>query len=108
MFRYVLRQILNEQHRYEVLEAVDGGEALQRIRNHELDLVVLDLQMPGMDGFEVLRRLHGDNARLPVIISTSLPVDAELLARLPEAIPVLSKDALSRDRVRQLLEQVLP
>lgn len=108
MFRYVLRQILNEQHHYEVLEAVDGGEALQRIRDHEPDLVVLDLQMPGMDGFEVLRQLHGGKARLPVIISTSLPVDAELLARLPEAIPILSKDALSRDRVRQLLEQVLP
>ena len=102
-FRYVLRQILREQ-RYEVLESSDGEQGLRSLRNDRPDAVMLDLQMPTVDGFEVLRQLREDPdaRRIPVIVSTSLHVDEALLSRLPAGVPVLPKADLSRDSVRHI------
>ena len=58
---------------YEVLLA-DGGEAgLEMLRTQEVDLVILDVRMPGMNGIEVCRRIRADpaNARLPVVFLTA-------------------------------------
>jgi DNA-binding response OmpR family regulator len=58
----VIRQFLKTGLKYEgfeVLEAGDGDEALALAANFEPDVVVLDLMMPGTDGFEVCRRLRG-------------------------------------------------
>ncbi len=108
-FRYVLRKILDEQDRYEVAEAVDGQAGLERIAAERFDLIVLDLQMPRVDGVAVLQRLRSDPATsaLPVLITTSLHVDDALAARLPEGVPILPKQALSRDRVNAMLQQLI-
>jgi signal transduction histidine kinase/CheY-like chemotaxis protein len=106
-FRYVLRQILREQ-RYEVLESSDGEQGLRSLRNDRPDAVMLDLQMPTVDGFEFLRQLREDPdaERVPVIVSTSLHVNDALLSRLPAGTPVLPKANLSRDAVRRLLDEI--
>jgi len=53
--------------------------------NEQPDVILLDLQMPNVDGFTVLQELNADKRTsiIPVIVSTSLAVDAELKARLP-------------------------
>ncbi|MGH7299255.1 MAG: response regulator [Candidatus Rokuibacteriota bacterium] len=53
--------------------AATGGEALQEVKAHAPDLVVLDLMLPGMDGLEVCRRLRADpvTAALPIIMLTA-------------------------------------
>ena len=45
---------------YRIVEAGDGDEALALASEHRPDLIVLDLMMPGMSGFDVLRHLRGD------------------------------------------------
>ena len=59
---------------YEVLTALDGESALQQVRQGAPDLVVSDILMPQMDGYELCRRLRSDPATtlLPVILVTSL------------------------------------
>jgi two-component system KDP operon response regulator KdpE len=52
---------------YEVLMAMDGAQALQTLEAELPDLVVLDIMMPGMDGFEVCRRLR-EWSQLPIIM----------------------------------------
>jgi len=58
---------------YAVLTASDGSEALERIEDSTVDLVLLDVMMPGLDGFEVLARLRAQHSpdRLPVIMATA-------------------------------------
>ena len=93
-FRYVLKQIIRNEPRYEVLEASDGGDGLRQARSEHPDVIVLDLQMPNVDGFTVLQELNADKRTsvIPVIVSTSLAVDAELRARLPAGTRVISKN----------------
>lgn len=54
-----------------VQTAVNGEEALQKLREHPFGLVFLDLKMPGMDGMDVLRRIRDDWPKIRVIIITA-------------------------------------
>jgi phosphoserine phosphatase RsbU/P len=58
---------------YEVVSAADGVEAVEAIRGHPPDLVLLDVMMPRVDGFETLRRIreHGPTTHTPVIMLTA-------------------------------------
>ena len=56
---------------YETLVATGGAEGLEMIESELVDCVILDLEMPGVDGFEVLRRLQQGNREIPVIVYTS-------------------------------------
>ena len=55
---------------HDVLVAHDGREALERMGQEAVDCVILDLEMPGMDGFEVLRALERRGSEVPVIVYT--------------------------------------
>ena len=62
-----------EREGYEVTWAKDGGEALEAIKNNIPDLVLLDIMMPVMDGFEVLKKIKEDEHywKIPVIMLTA-------------------------------------
>jgi len=65
---------------YEVVTAFDGREALEKVKSENPDLVVLDVMMPYMDGFEVLKNLKADpiTAEIPVIMLTAKAQDADV------------------------------
>ncbi len=75
--RHVIETILTNRG-YQLAAAVNGVEALNSIRNHKPDLIILDLMMPEMDGFEVLTYLrnHDDYAQIPVIIVSAKDLEA--------------------------------
>ena len=68
---------------FSVLTALDGPTGLQIAHDQRPDLILLDLAMPGMDGFEVLSRLRQDRvtARIPVIILTANYREADMVER---------------------------
>jgi DNA-binding response OmpR family regulator len=70
--RRVLRDLL-EREGYHVVEAADGVEALDEIDRHAPDLIVLDLNLPRLDGYGVLSHLRARAAtvRLPVLVLTA-------------------------------------
>jgi DNA-binding response OmpR family regulator len=69
-----------ERSGYIVLRAHDGEEALRLAREEQPDLVVLDVMMPKLDGFEVTRRLRADAATssTPIILLTARAQDADV------------------------------
>src|ERR1700723_3888896 len=56
---------------FDVLTATGGTEAVQAAQRHRPDLIVLDVMLPDMDGFDVVRRLRGGGARIPVVFLTA-------------------------------------
>ncbi len=60
-----------EDSGYKVISAYTGEEGLEKFRSEAPDLVILDIQMPGMNGIETLRQMKMDNPELPVILSSA-------------------------------------
>lgn len=79
--RDTLRELL-EPYEYQLVEASDGATALKIAAQTPPDLVLLDVMMPGMDGFEVCRRLRADSelAEIPVVLVTALDDHSSRLA----------------------------
>ncbi len=74
--RLIVKQLLEKQG-HEVVEASNGTTAYELAMSEAPDIGVLDVRMPGMDGFEVLRRLkqHPDTEHMPIIMLTSVPIE---------------------------------
>ena len=108
-FRYVLRQIVGNESHYEFLEADGGEQGLKIAREKRPDVIVLDLQMPAVDGFTVLQQLAADERTkaIPVVVSTSMTIDATLRSRLPEHVRLVSKNAISRESVSLFLRDAV-
>jgi len=72
-FRELLRKKLKSEG-FEVAEATDGEKGAKMAKEKAPDLILLDLLMPGIDGFEVLSRIRGESstASIPVIILSNL------------------------------------
>ena len=81
--RFVLRDALDGEG-YELLEAANGREALALTERESLDLVLLDIMMPEMDGIECCRQLKADEATadIPVVLVTALGDDAHVIEGL--------------------------
>jgi len=74
--RQGLRKILDESLEMEVVaECGNGADALRWIRANECDVALLDIAMPGMSGIDVLKQLHEERPRLPVLVLSIYPED---------------------------------
>ena len=60
-----------EEEGYTVHSAFSGEEALEKLQTLSVDLVILDINMPGMNGIDALRKIKEMNSRLPVILSSA-------------------------------------
>src|SRR5215207_10166777 len=80
---HTLESILDGQG-YRIEMAGNGVDALEKARELLPDVILLDVMMPGMDGFEVCRRIRGDSflAEIPIILLTALDDRKSLLAGL--------------------------
>lgn len=80
--RHIVRliQVNLEKSGYQVVTAYDGKEGLEKIRSEKPNLVVLDVMMPYMDGFEVLKSLRREpeTEQLPVVMLTAKAQDKDV------------------------------
>lgn len=80
--RHIVRlvEVNLERAGYEVLTAYDGVEALEQVEQEDPDMIVLDVMMPRMDGFDVLKNLQSDPKYkdIPVIMLTAKAQDADI------------------------------
>jgi DNA-binding response OmpR family regulator len=66
-----LVSVLLQNHDFETCEAIDGRDAMQKITNDNPDLVIIDIMMPNMDGFELCRNLRRYYENMPVLMLTA-------------------------------------
>ena len=94
---------------YEIREAIDGVDGLEKIKDFQPDLILLDIMMPRMDGFTVLKRMSEDSSmkEIPVIVLTAKGgEDDEKEALKLGAIKVLTKP-FSPKQLVETVKQVI-
>lgn len=104
--RLTVSQALSSQG-YEVSTAIDGSTALEQLKASPADLLLLDIQMPGMDGIEVLQKAMAQQPSLKVImISAHGSVDNAVDAMKLGAVDYLQKP-FTPGELRELVDRVL-
>lgn len=109
----LLRLILKDAG-YRVLEAFSGPEALTTLRRDKPDVMILDVRMPGMTGYQVCREIRDDAefAALPVIMVTALSLPEERLAGVEAGAtdfinkPFNKKELLARVRASLVMAKI--
>jgi DNA-binding NarL/FixJ family response regulator len=106
-FRRGIREVLDAEADLRVVAEASGGEAAlqhaRQLRPDELDLVLLDLDMPDIGGTQVARRILAEDPELPIVILTASTMDSDLLEALQAgAIGFLSKALTPAAMVRAL------
>jgi DNA-binding response OmpR family regulator len=95
---------------FEVTTAVDGAEALEKVKSTKPDIVLLDLIMPKMNGFEVLKKLKADDElkNIPVAILSNLSqVTDEEEARKNGAVDFIVKSDFSLEQLIERINKIL-
>jgi YesN/AraC family two-component response regulator len=96
---------------YALKTAVNGAEGLTTMLNQPPDLVILDLMMPEMDGFEVLERMRADarTRQIPVVILSGRQLSLADVKRLEQftAVTLRSKDVFTQDEIAASVHQAL-
>jgi CheY-like chemotaxis protein len=99
-----------KNEKYQFVEAYDGNEAIEKARKEVLSLILLDMMLPGMNGYEVIGRLKQDirTHDIPIIINSAYQVDESRLRKINEnaVIPILRKP-LEADLLNQKVKEML-
>jgi CheY-like chemotaxis protein len=101
-FRGIARRLLESEGFHVVGEAEDGQAALAAARELEPDVVLLDVQLPDLDGLEVAERLAGEGGPAVVLTSTRDEADFGPQVRESGARGFVPKDELSAQRITDL------
>jgi len=95
----------------EVVLAADGGEALAALKDRRVDLVLMDVQMPVMDGLEATRRIREEiagGARIPIVGLTANALKEQVVACRAAGMDDVIAKPIERDRLEAVLERYAP
>ncbi len=89
-----------------VLEAGDGVEALAALRQHPVQLVLTDINMPNMDGLQLLGQIRGsaDWAKIPVIMITTEGGEAKVMEAVQRGANGYVRKPFTADQIKQKLD----
>ena len=104
--RTLLQEELEEEG-YKVLIATNARDALKLVASEALDLVILDIRMPGMDGLEALPRILGIKEGLPVIMNTAYSqYQDSFMSWAADAYVVKSSDLTElKEKIKELVNR---
>lgn len=104
--RQLIRVTLRD---YEIVECVNGLEALEKIGNEKPDLILLDVMMPKMNGFEVIRELKGDpaTAEIPILLLTARGDRSTLKRSQEEGVVIYFTKPFSPRALAQQVQSLL-
>lgn len=108
--RLLLRRILQYERKYKIYEAPDGATGMALIQSKKPDLVLLDLMMPGVDGFTVLDTMKANEQLrdIPVIVVTAKDLTSQDYQRLSGRIEsLLQKGEFMEDKLVESISDVL-
>jgi CheY-like chemotaxis protein len=105
-----LVKYLLEAHGYATLSATDGEQGVRAARLHHPELILCDLQMPVMDGYQVVRQLRSEPefSRTPVIAITAFSMPGDRGVAIAAGFDAYISKPIDPERFVQQIEQSLP
>jgi len=109
-----MMELLLTKEGFQVITAANGLDGLKKARTESPDLLVLDVMLPGLDGFEVCFRLRKDPAttKLPILIQSAKGQDSDRDAALQVGANVFLPKPIERqvlfDKIAELLKAAIP
>ena len=102
-------KILLESEDFHVLEAATGAEALTAVKNGHPDVILMDLALPGFDGFETIRRVRKIDGfqNTPIIVLTAYSSQSIYETARRAGIKYFMGKPIDFDELAELLEQIL-
>ena len=106
--RYVVRRILEDKG-HEIMEADSGKQCLEILKNEKPDMILMDILMPEMDGWDVVQEIKKDKANKDIIISmlTVKSEDEDRIKSLGEARAWHIAKPVTKDRLLQTVDWLL-
>ena len=103
----LLTNLLDEQGQYRVFSATNGAEGIALVARRRPDLVILDLRMPEMDGFQVVKELRNnpETATIPILVVTGDTLSTDERDQLMN-LAVLHKAEISAEQYHQFVDGV--
>jgi CheY-like chemotaxis protein len=87
-----------------VITAADGAEAIAKLREGNIALIVLDLGLPGISGLRVLEWMSQNSPQTPVLVVTGLENPPNVLVRFPNLVKIMQKKPVPNDLLVHLVE----
>lgn len=108
IFRESLKKILAEFGYQDIQEAVDGREALSKLGQGRLDLVILDWEMPNLSGLEVLREIRSSDKTkgTPVIMCTSHSDKKSIVEAMRAGVNGYILKPFEKETIKEKLKQI--
>jgi NarL family two-component system response regulator LiaR len=106
-FRQGLVKLLHALGDFRVREAADGESACEVARTQPVDLVLLDLELPGMDGIEVVRQLRQRRISTEIIILTTFADEQRLFEAMRAGAAGYLVKGISGERLRKAIDEVM-
>src|SRR5687767_2367094 len=102
-------KVLLESEKFRVLEAANGAEALEIIKDQRPDVILMDLALPGFDGFETIRRIRKIDGfqNTPIIVLTAYTGQSIYATALRAGANYFMAKPIDFDELAGLLEQIL-
>ena len=102
-------KLLLESEKFRVLEAGDGSEALQVVRDHQPDVILMDLALPGFDGFETIRRIRTIDGfqDTPIVVLTAYTDSSSYESARRAGSNYFMAKPIDFDELATLLKQIL-
>lgn len=94
---------------YQIITAADGQEALNKIKSEQPDLILLDLMMPVLDGFAVLKEIKGDNylRDIPVIIVSAVDDSKSIVKGIKQGADDYITKPIDAERLKKKVREHL-
>jgi len=108
-----LRELISQKllkEGYDIIEAMDGEKGIEEVKNKKPDLILLDLILPGIDGFEILAKIKADPkiSKIPVIILSNLGQKTDIQKGLEMgAVDYLIKAHFTPTEIVEKIRQVI-
>ena len=107
--RRTLHEHLSSRIECEIIEAANGYEALEQLGNNDVDLIILDIKMPGISGMEVIQKAKTMPKEIPIIVITkwdSSQVSKQIMDSGADYIPKPFSLKIVRAKVEEKLKSI--